>query len=158
MRSAGLASRRAGRPLGLLDERIDDVRLLAAREGLAQELRHARALALAEQQRCATGVRPGGSSSITETSRSPYSVSASVRGIGVAVITSTCGAGALGLAGERRALEHAEAVLLVDHHEREPREARLLLDERVRPDHQVELAGRERGADLVGVARAAPRR
>ena len=34
------------------------------------------------------GLRPGGSSSITETSRSPYSVIASVRGMGVAVITN----------------------------------------------------------------------
>ena len=38
-----------------------------------------------------TGWRPGGSSRITDTSRSPYAVSASVRGIGVAVITSTSG-------------------------------------------------------------------
>ena len=37
------------------------------------------------------GVRPGGSSSSAETSGSPESVSASVRGIGVSVITSTCG-------------------------------------------------------------------
>ena len=38
-----------------------------------------------------TGVRPGGSSSITETSRSAYAVIARVRGIGVAVMTSWCG-------------------------------------------------------------------
>ena len=38
-----------------------------------------------------TGFRPGGSSSMTETSRSPYNVIANVRGIGVAVITITCG-------------------------------------------------------------------
>ena len=37
------------------------------------------------------GVRPGGISSITERSRSPYSVSASERGIGVADIASRCG-------------------------------------------------------------------
>ena len=37
------------------------------------------------------GLRPGGSSSMTETSRSPYNVMASVRGIGVAVMTSTWG-------------------------------------------------------------------
>ena len=35
-----------------------------------------------------TGVRPGGSSSITETSRSAYAVIASVRGMGVAVMMS----------------------------------------------------------------------
>ena len=39
-----------------------------------------------------TGFRPGGISSMTETSRSPYRVMARVRGMGVAVITSTCGA------------------------------------------------------------------
>ncbi len=37
------------------------------------------------------GVRWGGNSSMTEKSRSPYSVSASVRGMGVAVITRTSG-------------------------------------------------------------------
>ena len=37
------------------------------------------------------GVRPGGSSSSTLTSRSPYTVIAAVRGIGVAVMTSTSG-------------------------------------------------------------------
>ena len=37
------------------------------------------------------GLRPGGISSITLTSRSPYIVIASVRGIGVAVITRTSG-------------------------------------------------------------------
>src|SRR2546430_740814 len=37
------------------------------------------------------GRRPGGMSRITDTSRSPYTVSASVRGIGVAVLTSTSG-------------------------------------------------------------------
>ncbi len=39
-----------------------------------------------------TGLRPGGSWSITDTLRLPYTVIAKVRGIGVAVITSTCGA------------------------------------------------------------------
>ena len=37
------------------------------------------------------GVRPGGSSSNTLTSKSPYTVIAAVRGIGVAVITNTSG-------------------------------------------------------------------
>ena len=37
------------------------------------------------------GFLPGGSSSMTLTSRSPYIVMARVRGIGVAVMTSTCG-------------------------------------------------------------------
>ena len=38
------------------------------------------------------GLRPGGISSITETSKSPYTVIASVRGIGVAVMTRMWGA------------------------------------------------------------------
>ena len=37
------------------------------------------------------GARPAGSSESVETSRSPNTVIATVRGIGVAVITSTCG-------------------------------------------------------------------
>ena len=37
------------------------------------------------------GDRPPGSSRSEDTSRSPYTVMATVRGIGVAVITSTCG-------------------------------------------------------------------
>jgi hypothetical protein len=37
------------------------------------------------------GVRPGGNSSSTLTSRSPYTVMAAVRGMGVAVITNTSG-------------------------------------------------------------------
>ena len=39
----------------------------------------------------AIGCRPAGSSVSVEVSRSPYTVMATVRGIGVAVITSTCG-------------------------------------------------------------------
>ena len=41
---------------------------------------------------CVERERPGGISSSTLTSRSPYTVIAAVRGIGVAVITSTSGA------------------------------------------------------------------
>ena len=48
---------------------------------------------------------------------SPKQVSARVRGIGVAVITSMSTRLALG--AERQALVHAEAVLLVDHREAE---------------------------------------
>ena len=58
---------------------------------------------------------PRRSSSSTVTSRSPNRVIASVRGIGVAVMCSTCGASRVGLASQRRALVDAEAVLLVDH-------------------------------------------
>ena len=70
-----------------------------------------------------------------ETSRSPYSVIASVRGMGVAVITSTSGVHAL--AHQRVALEHAEAVLLVDHHEPQPLEGHVPLDQRVRAHREV---------------------
>ena len=41
--------------------------------------------------RVAMGFRPGGFSSSRDTSRSPNAVIASVRGIGVAVITRQCG-------------------------------------------------------------------
>ena len=58
---------------------------------------------------------------MTDTSRSPYIVSASVRGIGVAVITST--SGMQSLAAERRPLQDAEPMLLVDHDQAELLEA-----------------------------------
>ena len=88
------------------------------------------------------------------TSRSPYTVSASVRGIGVAVMCSTCGAraAALGAVHQRVALLDAEAVLLVDDQQREAGEAHVLLQQRVRADRQPRLAGgdaRERLAPLL---------
>jgi len=43
--------------------------------------------------RVSTGRRPGGSSSMDTWLRSPCASSASVRGMGVAVIMSTCGGG-----------------------------------------------------------------
>ena len=67
-----------------------------------------------------TGRRPRGSSRSTVASRSPYAVSESVRGIGVAVMWSACGTSPSGaLRVERRALAHAEAVLLVHHDHRQ---------------------------------------
>ena len=63
---------------------------------------------------------------------SPYSASTRVRGIGVAVITRRSAQRALG--GEPEPLVHAEAVLLVDHRERQIGEADLVLEQRVRPD------------------------
>ena len=69
-------------------------------------------------QRVSMGVRPGGISSITEISRSPYSVSASVRGIGVAVITSTCGDAPF--FDQPFSLQHTEAMLLVHDHQAQP--------------------------------------
>src|SRR6202051_1250614 len=49
-------------------------------------------LGLSRRTYASSGVRPGGISSITERSRSAYFVCASVRGIGVAVMCSVCGA------------------------------------------------------------------
>ena len=64
-----------------------------------------------------------------------------MRGIGVAVMCSRCGASPpRALRVERRALAHAEAVLLVDDGEREALELDRVLDQRVRPDQQPQLA------------------
>jgi hypothetical protein len=82
----------------------------------------------------------GGSSVSVDVSRSPKTVIATVRGIGVAVITSTCG-GCAGLVGQRGSLLDAEAVLLVDHDEAQVGERHLLLEQRVGADHD---AGRRR--------------
>ena len=79
-------------------------------------------------------------------------MSASVRGIGVAVMTSWWGAGPPALAGERGPLEHAEAVLLVDHHEGEAGEGHAFLHEGVGPDQEIELS-RGRGRPELGAAR-----
>ena len=61
-------------------------------------------------------------------------MSASVRGIGVAVMCSTCGARPC---VERLALLDAEAVLLVDDGDREVAQLDALLDQRVRADDDV---------------------
>ena len=63
----------------------------------------------------AIGDRPAGSSRSVEISRSPNTVIATVRGIGVAVITSMCGGSCAPRAAQRVALLDAEPVLLVDH-------------------------------------------
>ena len=65
---------------------------------------------------------------------------AAVRGIGVAVITSTSGASPF--AAEQVALLDAEAVLLVDHGDAEARELDAAVDQRVRADHDVDVAAR----------------
>ncbi len=119
--------------LGLLDQRADDEHLATrprSPRGLAR--RPAPAPVRRRPRRSRPGCRPFGSSRSTVTSRSPNAVSASVRGIGVAVMWSTCGARPLrGLGVERGALPDAEAVLLVDHadgerpeHDSGPRSAR----------------------------------
>ncbi len=47
--------------------------------------------------------------------------------------------GLVGLAAQRLALFHPEAVLLVDHHEAEVEEADRVLDERVRADDDARV-------------------
>ncbi len=82
------------------------------------------------------GARPGGISSITERSRSAYAVSASVRGIGVAVMTSMCGSPASRAARWRTPKRCCSSITTT---------ARCLnchlgLDERVRTDHDLDAA------------------
>ena len=88
--------------------------------------------------------RPAGSSVSVEISRSPYTVMATVRGIGVAVMTSTCGRLPAALAAQRVPLLDAEPVLLVDHHQAEVGELDLLLEQRVGADHDPGVAGERR--------------
>ena len=78
-------------------------------------------------------------------SRSPKTVIATVRGIGVAVITSTCG-GVCGLGPQRVALLDAEPVLLVDHHQPEVGELDAFVEQGVRTHHDPGLAGGESGS------------
>jgi hypothetical protein len=70
-------------------------------------------------------------------SMSPNQVSTSVRGIGVAVITSTS---TPALGRQQQALMDAETVLLVDDSQRQVAEGDALLEQRVRADDDVDLA------------------
>ena len=88
----------------------------------------------------AIGDRPDGSSVSVDVSRSPKTVMATVRGIGVAVITSTCG-GRGRLGPQRVPLLDAEAVLLVDHDQAQVGELDLLLDQGVGADDDAGVAG-----------------
>ena len=88
------------------------------------------------------GARPAGSSVSVEVSRSPNTVIATVRGIGVAVITSTCG-GRAGLVGQGGPLLDAEPVLLVDDDQAEVGEGDLLLEQGVGADDDAGLAARD---------------
>ena len=99
---------------------------LAGRRGAPDEL------VRAPDRRCTIGWRPAGAARRSDTSRSAWTIWPSVRGMGVAVISSTCGA--LPLAGQRLALGDAEAVLLVDHHQAQVGEGDGLLDQRVGAD------------------------
>ncbi len=86
-------------------------------------------------------------------------MSASVRGIGVAVMWRRCGRSSL--AASRSALRDAEAVLLVDDGDGEVAEVDLLLDQRVRPDDDLGIARRDElpgGGVLLGPERAREQR
>ena len=80
---------------------------------------------------------------------SPHCVSSSVRGIGVAVITST--SVVLALRAQHQALVDAEAVLLVDHREAEVAERHAFLEQRMGADDD------RRASRLRGRAAAALR-
>ena len=103
-------------------------------------------------------LRPGGSSSSTETSRSPYTVSASVRGIGVAVMCSTCGArpSDRAFASSARALLDPEPVLLVDDGHLQAAEHHGVLHQRVRADNDLRLAGLDHAQRRPPLARRHP--
>ncbi len=86
-------------------------------------------------------MRSAGGDAISETERSPYTVSASVRGIGVAVRCRTCG---LRPCVERRPLLDAEAVLLVDDGDGKIAKLDLALDQCMRPDDDLDVARSEK--------------
>jgi hypothetical protein len=85
------------------------------------------------------------------TSRSPYSVMARVRGMGVAVMTSTSGVTPLPYSNP--ALLHPELVLLVNHHQAQILEDDPLLDQGVRADHQLRASIRHGGPGRDFIAR-----
>ncbi len=90
-----------------------------------------------------SGARPAGSSVSVEVSRSPKTVIATVRGIGVAVITSTCGGSDARLGGQRGALLDAEPVLLVDDDEAEVGELHAVLEQGVGADDDARRSRRD---------------
>ena len=55
----------------------------------------------------------------------------------------------IGLLHQLESLQHAEAVLLVDHDEAQPVELDFLFDERVRADDQLRLAPVDEGASMA---------
>lgn len=87
---------------------------------------------------------------MVEVSRSPNTVSATVRGIGVAVITSRCGVSPAPGALARRAVSlfDAEPVLFVDHHQSEVVELHGVLQQGVGADHDAGRTGCHLVADL----------
>ena len=87
---------------------------------------------------------PTGARRAAVMSRSPKTTIAAVRGIGVAVITSTSGIGArsrrrvTALRSQRRALLDPEPVLLVDHRDTERREPDVVGEKSVGADDEVD--------------------
>ena len=76
--------------LRFVDQRAHPVRLAPSAHAARMRIDHFIA-ARACNATVLTGVRPGGSSSMADTSRSAYAVIASVRGMGVAVMINWCG-------------------------------------------------------------------
>ena len=89
--------------------------------------------------------RPGGRWCSVDTSRSPYSVRASERGIGVAVSSSTSGAAPLPISAARCSTPKRCCSSITD--EAQPLERDALLHERVRAHDQAGLAGGEPRTD-----------
>ena len=57
----------------------------------------------------------------------------------------------LALGGQRQAFAHAEAMLLVDHRERERLEDHVVLDQRMGADQKIDLAGRKPRQDIAAL-------
>ena len=95
------------------------------------------------------GVRPGGSSSRTLTSRSPYTVIAAVRGIGVAVITRTSGTASPALSRRAARCSTPKRCCSSIDDDAEAMEVDRRLDQGVRADHHVDGAGGEIGEQLL---------
>ena len=89
----------------------------------------------------AIGDRPAGSSRSVEVSRSPNTVIATVRGIGVAVMTSRCG-GVRPLARKASRCSTPNRCCSSTTTSAEVGELHVLLDQRVRADHDARLTGR----------------
>ena len=151
----GLLGRRHLELLALVDQRADHVRLTSGRDlsrTSAHDLRLERAARVAHL--VTIGVRPGGSSSSTLTSRSPYTVIAAVRGIGVAVITSRSGTPPDDLS--RNAARCSTPNRCCSSTTTAPRlwNVDTLLDQRVRADRDVDRAVGEPGEHRPAVGTA----
>ena len=130
--------------LGLAHERADDERLAAGAQLLAQAVVGALALALARGDvrldRLAAARQPAQRRDVQRAeAREAQRPGDRRRGH----VQHVRGQPGRGLGVQRRALAHAEAVLLVDDGDREVGEHDGVLDERVRPDDERQLARRE---------------